>query len=291
MSGRLLIRAPASTANLGSGFDCVGVALDLWNELEVSGGDGIEVHGEGVDELQAGEGHLGVRAFRRLAAGQARRLVFRNGIPLARGLGSSAATIALGLAAGAVAGGGQVEPGRLLELGLPLEGHPDNLAPALYGGVCLSWRDESDRARAARIADNVPLSAIAVIPAETVSTRAARDALPEQVRHADASHTVGRAALLGAGLASGSADLLVQAFDDRLHEPYRGPLSPVYRPIRAELPTGAAGVTISGSGPTAVVWAWVSEAARCAEELDRRFPDARVLALPVASGGVETTSR
>ncbi len=289
MNTRLLVRAPASTANLGPGFDCAGVALDLWNELEVSDGDGIEVHGEGVRDLQAGERHLGVRAFRLLAAGESRRLVFRNGIPLTRGLGSSAATIAVGLAAAALTTGAEIEPGRLLEIGLPLEGHPDNLAPALYGGVCLSWRDESDRARAVRIADDVPFIAIAVVPAETVSTRAARAALPQRVTHADASHTVARATLLGAGLASASPDLLTEAFDDRLHEPYRGPLSSVYGPIRAELPAGAAGVTISGSGPTVIVWASEPESARIAEELGRRFPDARVLALPVASAGVGAT--
>ena len=285
MSATLRVRAPASTANLGPGFDCAGVALELWNELEVSDGDGFEVHGEGEAELQGGERHLGVRAFRLLATDEGKRLVFRNRIPLARGLGSSAATIAVGFAAGALTAGTQIDPGRLLEIGLPLEGHPDNLAPALYGGACLSWRDGSDRPRAVRIAGDVPLAAIAVVPRDTVSTRAARAALPAQVAHADASHTAGRAALLGAALASGSRELLAHAFSDRLHEPYRGPLSPVYEPIRTELPAGAAGVTISGSGPTVIVWVDPPSSTRCAAELAERFPDATVLTLPVAVTG------
>jgi homoserine kinase len=126
---------------------------------------------------------------------------------------------------------------------------------------------------------------IAVVPEVRVETAAARAALPERISHAEATFTVARAALLGAGVVSGSPGLLAEAFADYLHEPYRGPLSPVYGPIRDRLPSGAVGVTISGSGPTAIVWAGEAGAAACVEELGGRFPDARVLRLAVSPTG------
>ena len=226
------VRAPATTANVGPGFDCVAVALDLWNELEVVDGDG-----------PADEGHLGVRAFGLLAPTDGHTFLFTDRIPRVRGLGSSAATIALGLVAGAAASGRELGPEELLELGLPLEGHPDNLAAALAGGVCLTWDGSI-----ARIADDVPAVALALIPEHGVETRAARAALPETVPHDDAAFTVGRAALLGAALASGSADLFAAATDDRLHEPYRAAGAPLLGAVRDDLPAGALGATISGSG-------------------------------------------
>jgi homoserine kinase len=279
------VRAPATTANLGPGFDCAGAALDLWNELEVSEGEGVEVEGEGADEVPLGPDHLGLRAFALVAPVDNLRFSFANRIPFTRGLGSSAATIALGLVAASLASGRwpQVEP--LLQLGLQLEGHADNLAPALSGGVCLTWRAASGTQRVARIAQAVPLAPIAVVPEERVETAAARAALPSEIGHEDARFSVSRAALLGAGLVAGAPDLLAEAFADRLHEPYRGPLSSVYAPIKEELPTGGVGATISGSGPTVLVWAREAEAAAAVEELERRFPQAQVMRLSVVPAG------
>jgi homoserine kinase len=279
------VRAPATSANLGPGFDCAGAALDLWNELEVSAGDGVEVAGEGADEVPLGPEHLGLQAFRLLAPTEGLRFRFTNRIPFTRGLGSSAATIALGLVAASLASGRwpQVEP--LLALGLELEGHADNLAPALAGGVCLTWRAADGRQRVARVAQTLPLAPIAVVPEARVETAVARAALPAEISHLDARFSVARATLLGAAVVSGAPDLLAEAFADRLHEPYRGPLSPVYGPIRDQLPGGAVGVTISGSGPTVIVWAREPEAEGCAAELRERHPDARVLRLAVVPGG------
>jgi homoserine kinase len=279
------VRAPATTANLGPGFDCAGAALDLWNELEVSEGEGVVVEGEGADEVELGPGHLGLRAFALVEPVEGKRFVFRNRIPFTRGLGSSAATIALGLVAASMATGRwpQVEP--MLELGFGLEGHADNLAPALAGGVCLTWQARDGRRRFAKIAQSLPLAPIAVIPVERVETAAARAALPAEIPHVDARFSVSRATLLGAGLVAGAPELLAEAFADRLHEPYRGPLSPVYGPIRDELPAGAAGVTISGSGPTVIVWSRTGDAALCEEELAARFPSAQVLRLSVVASG------
>ena len=180
------VRAPASTANIGPGFDCAAVALDLWNELEVTDGD---------DELDLD--HLGVRAFARLAPVDGRRFAFVDRIPRERGLGSSAAVIALGLVAAAAAEGLSLSAEELLAEGVGLEGHADNLAAALAGGVCLTWD-----ARIARLADDAPAVPIALVPEATVSTAAARAALPDDVAHGDAVFTSAHAALLGAALAN-----------------------------------------------------------------------------------------
>jgi homoserine kinase len=263
------VRAPATTANLGPGFDCAAAALDLWNELEVAEGDG-------KPDLD----HLGVRAFARVAAVEGRSFRWTDRIPRGRGLGSSAAAIALGLVAGAIAKGHDPDAERLLAEGVDLEGHPDNLAAALAGGVCVTWEN-----RIVRVADTLPALAIAVVPDATVSTAASRAALPASVPHADAAFTAARAALLGAALASGSQELFAAALADRLHEPYRATDAPVLGAVRADPPTGALGATLSGSGPTVIVWAAETGAADCERELTERFPAAQVLQLRVAEQG------
>jgi homoserine kinase len=261
----LIVRAPATTANLGPGFDCAAVALDLWNEVEVAEG------GETPDPE-----HIGIRAFGLVTSPDGLAFSWTERIPRARGLGSSAATIALGLVAAAKWSGQELSAEELLARGLPLEGHADNLAACLVGGACLTWDG-----RIEQVASTLPLAPVAVIPREPVRTAEARLALPDAVTHADATFNVARAALLGAGLARGHAELLGAAFEDRLHEPYRP--SRLLDAIRAELPTGAVGATLSGSGPTVVVWAEGAEA--CARELERRFPDEEVVTLRVSSEG------
>lgn len=263
------VRAPATTANLGPGFDCAAVALDLWNELEVT-----EADGDG--DLD----HLGVRAFACLASPKGKRFSFADRIPRERGLGSSAAVIALGLVAASVVTGRELTPEELLAEGLELEGHGDNLAAAFAGGACLTWES-----RIARLADRPPAVPIALVPDATVSTAAARDALPEQVSHADASFTAARAALLGAALATGSGELFAEALADRLHEPHRAAHAPLLEDVRGRLPSGALGATISGSGPTVVVWARDDAVAACVAELAQRFPEVDVLPLPASPKG------
>ena len=267
-----VLRAPATSANLGPGFDCAAVALDLWNELEVADGAGVLVEGEGAGELPANETNLAVRAYRLIASPAGKRFRFTNRIPLERGLGSSAAAIALGLAAAAPDG----DPEALLALGLTLEGHADNLAAALRGGVCLTWDG-----RIAKVADDLPLAPVAVVPPERTSTETSRNTLPDTVSHRDAAHTAGRAALLGAAMASGDAELFRAALTDRLHEPFRP--SPILDAVREEPPAGASASTLSGSGPTVIVWANAPEA--CAAELASRFPECRVLRLSVTRHG------
>lgn len=270
----MIVRAPATSANLGPGFDCAGVALDLWNVLELSEGEGVVVEGEGGDELPADETNLAVRAYALLADPAGKRFHFVNHIPLESGLGSSAAAIALGLRAAAR----RVSVEKLLALGVTLEPHADNLAAALVGGVTLTWEG-----RIARIADMLPLAPVALVPAERVRTDVARASLPEFVPHGDAAFTLARAALLGAGAASGWSDWFGAALEDRVHEPYRA--SALLDDVRRDLPTGAAGATLSGSGPTVIVWARDADADACAAALEERYPEHRVLRLAVSPKG------
>jgi homoserine kinase len=265
----LRVRAPATTANLGPGFDCAGAALELWNELELSPGDGP------VDR-----DHLGVRAFELLAPADGWSFRFCGDIPQARGLGSSASVIALGLVAAATVAKLEPTADELLALGIALEGHGDNLAAALVGGVCLTWGT-----RIVRIADTTPATPIAVIPAARGLTAESRAALPVTVPHADAAFTAGRAALLGAALASTSADLFESALEDRLHEPYRAAGAPLLGQVRDHLPTAALGATLSGAGPTVIVWARPGEEAPCVSELRSRFPNEHVLPLTISQTG------
>jgi homoserine kinase len=258
--------APATTANLGPGFDSAAVALDLWNEVEVTeGADGPP------DPM-----HIGVRAFGLVASPEGLTFEWTDRIPRARGLGSSAATIALGMVAATKWTGQELALEDLLARGGPLEGHSDNLAASLAGGACLTWNG-----RIARVADGLPFTPIVVIPGRQVRTSEARLALPDRVPHADAAFNVGRAALLGAGIAGSNPELLAAAFEDRLHEPYRP--SPLLNAIRAELPAGAVGATLSGSGPTVIAWA--DDPVTCAAELEERFPEETVMVLPVSSQG------
>jgi homoserine kinase len=268
LSERIHVRAPATTANVGPGFDCAAVALELWNELEVEEDD---------EAPEPDLGHIGLEAFSRIAYPAGRRFSFTTPIPRARGLGSSASVIALGLVAGAQAAGVEPDAEALLAEGLPLEGHPDNLAAALAGGACLTWEG-----RIRRLADDVPAVPIAIIPPEHVNTLESREALPATIPHADAAFTVARAALLGAALALGSEDLFAAALDDRLHEPYR---SPFLAEVRASLPDGALGATLSGSGPTVIVWARAEAADACTEALTRAYPAVRVVRLAVSPRG------
>jgi len=292
VSDALVVSAPASTANLGPGFDCAAAAFDLWNELHVApaldGASPVALEGEGADELPRDADHLALRAFALVAPLQGLGFRFVNRIPLERGLGSSSASVAAGLVAGCAISGRTLSLDQLLELGSPLEGHADNLAAALRGGVCLSWRVGS-HTRSAQIATELPLRATVVVPASRVNTTLSRSRLPEFLRHDEAAAAAATSALLGAAIASGDAELLAAAFNDRLHEPFRIADAPVLEELRARPAAGSVGSTLSGSGPSVVVWAPAVEAAAVAAELERRFPDARILALAVAGRGAHVS--
>jgi homoserine kinase len=281
--------APASTANLGPGFDAAAAALDLWNELVVEEAPfAVAIEGEGAEELPRDASHLALRAFAHFAPVDRYRFSFVNRIPLERGLGSSAAAIAVGLVAGAAVTGKDVQPAELLAVGTRLEGHSDNLAAALYGGVCLTWQ-RNGAPEASRVADRLPAALVLAVPGERTNTAAARDALPATVEHADAAVTAGAATLLGAAIASGDLDLLRAAFADRIHEQYRAANAPLFGALRERAPAGAVGVTLSGSGPSVVVWTRPDRAADVQRDLEASLDNATVLPLSVAQEGAHQT--
>ena len=264
------VRAPATSANLGAGFDVAAVAFDFWNEMVVD-----EQSGDAPDDA-----HLGVQAFARFASPGEWRFGFVDRIPRERGLGSSAAVVANGLVAGAIAAGAEPSADELLAAGLELEGHADNLAAALVGGVTLTYDGTI-----ARIADDVPAAAIALVPQVRTNTADARAALPAELPYEDAVYSAIRATLLGAALASGDARLFSASAGDRLHEPYRAVHAPSLMAVRDDLPPGALGATLSGSGPTVIVWAEKERAGEVAATLADRFPTHQILHLPVTTRG------
>ncbi len=282
----LPVAAPASTANLGSGIDCAARALGLWNELEVEPGRGtVEIDGEGAGELPVDRTNMVLRAFALAADPSAYAFKLLNRIPLERGLGSSAAAIAAGYAAGCAVSGRAVEPGTLPADVVALEGHADNLAAAFFGGVCLTWTDEEGR-HVRRVAEAAPLEAIAVIPATRSLTSAARAQLPASLAHAEATRAATQSALLAAALVASDAELFVHSTADLLHEPYRAAGFPLFTRLKADPPRGVRAVTLSGSGPTSIAWVSPDDVGSVVRELAARFPEASVTPLPAAAAGV-----
>ena len=263
VDGPVQVSVPATSANLGPGFDAFGLALDLRDELEaevLADGLAIEVHGEGADAVPRDESHLVVDAMRAaFAAMDAQppglRLTCHNVIPHSRGLGSSSAAIVAGiaLARGLVAGGGLLmDDEQVVALAADLEGHPDNVAPAFLGGFVISGRDD-DGWFATNAAVDPRVSVVVFVPTDPVSTEVARGLLPPQVPHADAAANAGRAALLVAALA-GRPELLHRATRDVLHQDYREPAMPESLALVAELRDDGHPAVVSGAGPTVLVF-------------------------------------
>jgi len=259
--------APATTANLGPGYDCLGLALDLWNRLEVmddADGSGnlprVEVVGEGEGELATDEDNLVYRSMAFLFGEADRemppvRLRCHNEIPLERGLGSSAAAITGGLVAANVMCGAPFTPNDLLEMAATIEGHPDNVAAAVHGGLQLVVTDQ-DRLFTAPINMPPDLNAVLFIPELRIATSDARAVLPETVSVADAVHNMSRTALLVAGMGGNRLEYLGVATEDRLHQPYRQTLFPAMKLLfKAAMDAGALGVFLSGSGSTVLALA------------------------------------
>ncbi|ACZ84641.1 homoserine kinase [Streptosporangium roseum] len=297
---KVTVRVPATSANLGPGFDTLGLALALYDEVEVGlvdpGGDprsrsvSIEVTGEGAGELDDGEGHLIVKTIRltfdRMGLPQPRGIRLRclNRIPHARGLGSSSAAICAGiLAARALAGapypvvdgpdpaGGRdgAGPGRpaarpeftdddVFALATEIEGHPDNVAPCLAGGLTIAWTDQSDAPHMVKLVPHADIRPVAIIPRHRLSTEVARGLLPKDVPHSDASANAGRAALLIAALTERpERELLLAATEDRLHQNYRAPAMPQSADLVQRLRGIGVPTVVSGAGPTILAFSTV----------------------------------
>ncbi|MDQ2895703.1 MAG: homoserine kinase [Actinomycetota bacterium] len=245
LSRRRLVRVPASSANLGPGFDAMGAALGLHLELEVTETGSFAVQTD--LELPRDRSNLVVRAFERLHPADDFSFAITSAIPLCGGLGSSAAATLAGL----MAADHLFElDADLLAHASELEGHPDNAAAALAGGFVIS-----DGARIRRIEAPMGLEAVLVVPTEPVRTEQARGALPQQVPIADAARNVAWAALLTLGLATGDFEAIADGLHDALHQPYRAHLFPRSAALLARAPQlGALGATVSGAGPAILVW-------------------------------------
>jgi len=293
------IKVPASTANLGPGFDCLGLALAIHHRLSV-----VEEEGEGLKIRALGElagavpldaGNLVYQALARIFArtGYAPgrlRLESRSCIPLACGLGSSAGALLAGLAAGLLLCGEKLDRRRLIEMGTRAEGHPDNIVPCVLGGFTVAMAGDG-KVDYVRLEPPERLQAVVAVPDFKLSTQRARAVLPERVTFRDAATNLGRVGLLTAAMASGKTELLHAAMEDGLHQPYRAALVPGLEEVRqAALAAGALGAALSGSGPGIVALA-----EKDSKEVGRAMQAAweqegiasRLLVLPVDRDGLQ----
>lgn len=265
---RIVVEVPATTANLGAGYDCLGLALDMINRIEVevrgwSGGEiELEIEGEGRAELTEDRENRFVRGLEaalvaargEMPEGVGWRVSMHNRIPLTRGLGSSAAATVGGLVAGNALSGDTLSPGELVRLATEIEGHPDNAAAALLGGFVVSAAADG---AVESIRFDVPrdLRCVAFIPDLRLPTEAMRRALPETVPLADAVANLGRVAIGVAGIAGHRMDLIRVLTVDRLHEPYRAAVYPqLPRLVEAAREAGALGACLSGAGSTVIAF-------------------------------------
>ena len=253
------VRVPATSANLGPGFDCLGLALGLYLDLTVCEEDGegleISVGGEGFGQVPLDERNAVYRGIAQAYSKAGRtpgrlRLEIHSEIPLASGLGSSSAALVAGLTAGAELCGLIPDPEQVLQEGIAVEGHPDNLAPCTMGGIVIAAMEDG-RVSWARVDPPSDLSAVVAIPDFSLRTRKARSVLPTQVERADAIFNMGRVGLIVAALKSRDYDLLREGMQDRLHQVYRQSLVPGMEPVlKAAVEAGALGAALSGAGPT-----------------------------------------
>lgn len=256
------VTVPATAGNLGPGFDSLGMALGVADEVEVwalgSPRIEIEIEGEGAHTLSRDETHLIVRAIRAAsdAVGVSHtglRIVARNAIPHGRGLGSSAAAVVAGIAAvrGLLADPEALDNETMLRLATEFEGHPDNAAPAIWGGATVAWLDhEGAHAVPLHVAKGIETAVL--IPHAVLPTEQARAVLPEVVPHRDAAFNVGRAALLVAAL-TGHPERLLAATEDRLHQGYRASVMPTAAAMISYLRERGLPAVVSGAGPSVLV--------------------------------------
>jgi len=285
---RRLVRVPASSANLGPGYDAMAAAVALHLELEVEETDEFSLDPGGL-AVPTGRENLVVRAFESLRPADGIAFRLRSEIPLARGLGSSAAAIVAGLFAADHLFELALSREEMLVRASEIEGHPDNVAAAIYGGFVVCGPGHDGQPLASRFDPPGGLEGIAVIPAEEVSTKLAREAIPAEVPLADAVANVSAAALLVLGLQTADLDLVSRGVADRLHQPRRRELYPRSMEIvDSATELGALGATISGAGPTVLVWTTWQEAGNVAAALEERCDGwAQVSRLPFEPLGAD----
>ncbi len=246
---------------MGPGFDCLGMALDIWNTVEVTvGGSGVDISGEGHDSLPNNASNLVHKSVARVFEELGRdvpefRLSCHNEIPLARGLGSSSASLIGGLTAGNELCDQAFTEDEILQIASEIEGHPDNITPALYGGFRIAV-NHNGRIISAPVPIPEGLEAVLFIPDVPMPTEEARGILPPEIPRTDAVHNIGRAALLVQAFTSGDLSLLDIATGDVLHQPARQAIFPAMKNMfRAAMAVGALGVFLSGAGSTVLALA------------------------------------
>ena len=257
------VRIPATTANMGAGFDSFGMALGYYNYISIEEAETQQciVEGEGAQELSAHKDNLVMRSIRHVYDEVGKKtpdlkLCMQNNIPLSRGMGSSAAAIVGGLYAANALLGFPVSTERILELAVKIEGHPDNVAPALLGGFIISGIASNRKIETVKLLPPDTLKMIVCVPEYKLSTKKSREVLPRSVALKDAVFNVGHASMLVGAFATGKTELLKLALQDRLHQPYRYKLIPgSEQVIKAAIAGGALGCTISGSGPSMIAYA------------------------------------
>lgn len=261
---RVVVEVPASAANLGAGFDVLGLALELRNTYDfrfVASEASIDITGEGATTLPRDERHLGYRACRHtlqrlgydMPGLQLRQI---NRVPFAGGLGNSATAVVAGVLAANALAGGPLSTREVLVEATAIEGHPDNVAPALLGGLVICVRRDDGEVQNLCLEVPEGLTVVVAVPDFTVDTSAARQVLPRHVPLDDAVYNVGRASLLVGAICSGQFEYLAEAMHDRLHQPYRQHLIPGFSEVcAAAAQAGALGVALSGAGPTVVALA------------------------------------
>ncbi len=264
MRNKITVIVPATSANCGPGYDCLGLACNLYNEFTfevLNQADFIlEVVGEGAGRLHASGRNLAFLSFlkiwNKVKGGRiGLKVTMLNRIPLSRGLGSSSTAIVAGLVAANLLTGSTLNKEQLLDYATEIEGHPDNVAPALLGGITISYVDDLGT-HALRFLPQKELCFIAVVPDQPLSTYRARQAIPKLIAHEDAVFNVGRAALYVGALMSGNYQYLADALEDRLHQPYRIPLITGTEDVfKVAKQMGAYGAIISGAGSTLMAYA------------------------------------
>jgi homoserine kinase len=269
-------RVPASSANLGPGFDCLGVALSLGLELEVTHTGQFSVVSP-CDDLPRDRSNLCVKAFETLASSEGLRFRIHSEIPVSAGLGSSAAAIVAGVVcANAMYGLGA----SVAEHAVSLEGHPDNVLASLCGGFVVGTQ-----AGAVNIEPPAGLGGVVAIPASKVETEAARRAMPEKVLLSDAVENIGNVAKLVLGLERGDLDLVADSLRDRIHQPRRAHLYPRSMELVAEAARfGALGATVSGAGPAVLFWTQDSRTPEVVEAVTNEAPDCVIKAVAFVAG-------
>ncbi|WP_405116318.1 homoserine kinase [Paenibacillus sp. FSL K6-1217] len=299
MYGRSRVKVPASTANLGPGFDTLGMALSLyaWIEMEEAAETVFHLYGDEMAGVRRDKSNLLYKVAQMVFAEAGVQvpelsISMYSEIPLARGLGSSASAIIGALAAANAMIGSPLGQAKLFDMATAIEKHPDNVGASLFGGIITAVWD-GEHADYIRIEPPQELEFLVVIPEFELETVKAREALPAEVTVSDAVHNISRTSLLTAALAAGRLDLIGTAMQDRLHQPYRAPLVPGMEKLLAEAPGhGALGIALSGAGPTLLCMVDRSEQRKqelelfLTETMQENGISARTLWLPPCTTGV-----